>query len=45
METVLTSRMRDGVFVAALEKCKEYEIAYYYGPETKKAFKEKFKTG
>jgi outer membrane protein OmpA-like peptidoglycan-associated protein len=45
METVLTSRMRDGVFVSALEKCKEYEIAYYYGPETKKAFKEKFKTG
>ena len=45
METVLTSRMRDGVFVSALEKCKEYEIAYYYGPETKKAFKDKFKTG
>ncbi|MFM2038661.1 MAG: hypothetical protein RL432_1600 [Bacteroidota bacterium] len=45
METVLTSRMRDGVFVAALEKCKEYEIAYYYGPETKKAFTDKFKTG
>jgi outer membrane protein OmpA-like peptidoglycan-associated protein/tetratricopeptide (TPR) repeat protein len=45
METVLTSRMRDGVFVSALEKCKEYEIAYYYGPETKKAFTDKFKTG
>jgi outer membrane protein OmpA-like peptidoglycan-associated protein/tetratricopeptide (TPR) repeat protein len=45
LETVLTSRMRDGVFVSALEKCKEYEIAYYYGPETKKAFTDKFKTG
>ncbi|MFM7388454.1 MAG: hypothetical protein ACKO5L_09865, partial [Bacteroidota bacterium] len=45
METVLTSRMRDGVFVSALEKCKEYEIAYYYGSETKKPFTEKFKTG
>jgi len=45
METVLTSRMRDGVFVSALEKCKEYEIAYYYGAETKKPFTEKFKTG
>jgi outer membrane protein OmpA-like peptidoglycan-associated protein/tetratricopeptide (TPR) repeat protein len=44
METVLTSRMRDGVFVSSLEKCKEYEIAYYYGPDTKKPYTDKFKT-
>jgi len=44
LETVITSRMRDGVFVSALEKCKEYEIAYYYGPESRKVFKDGFKT-
>jgi len=44
LETVLTSRMRDGVFVSALEKCREYEITYYYGPESAKTFKDRFKT-
>jgi len=44
-ETILSPRMRDGVFVASLEKCKEYELAYYYGPLTKKPYTNRFKTG
>jgi len=43
-ETLLTPRMRDGVFVSSLEKCKEYELAYYYGPLTKKPYINKFST-
>jgi hypothetical protein len=36
--------MRDGVFVSSLEKCKEYELAYYYGPLTKKPYTNRFST-
>ena len=36
--------MRDGVFLTSLEKCKEYELAYYYGPNTKKPYTNKFST-
>ncbi|MEY3049999.1 MAG: hypothetical protein RL365_2037 [Bacteroidota bacterium] len=43
-ETVLSPRMRDGVFVASLEKCKEYELAYYYGPLTSKPYTNRFNT-
>lgn len=43
-ETLLSPRMRDGVFVASLEKCKQYELAYYYGPLTKKPYTNKFST-
>jgi len=43
-ETILTPRIRDGVFVSSLEKCKEYELAYYYGPLTKKPYTNRFKT-
>ena len=43
-ETLLTPRMRDGVFVSSLEKCKEYELAYYYGPLTKKPYTNRFST-
>lgn len=44
LEQVLTSRMRDGVFVASLEKCKDYEITYYYGPDSRKTYTDRFKT-
>ena len=44
METILSPRMRDGVFLTSLEKCKEYELAYYYGPNTKKPYTNKFST-
>ncbi|MFM7595177.1 MAG: OmpA family protein [Flavobacteriales bacterium] len=43
-EVLLSPRMRDGVFISSLEKCKEYELAYYYGPLTKKPYKNKFNT-
>jgi outer membrane protein OmpA-like peptidoglycan-associated protein len=43
-ETILTPRMRDGVFMAPLEKCKQYEIAYYYGALTKNPYRNTFKT-
>lgn len=43
-ETVITPRMRDGGFFSTLEKCKEYELAYYYGPLTKKPYTNRFKT-
>jgi len=43
-ETLLSPRMRDGVFVASLEKCKEYELAYYYGPLTSKPYTNRFNT-
>ena len=43
-ETLLTPRMKDGVFVSSLEKCKEYELAYYYGPLTKNPYTNRFST-
>lgn len=44
METVIAPRMRDGEFVSVLEQCKEYELAYYYGPLTNKPYRNRFKT-
>jgi outer membrane protein OmpA-like peptidoglycan-associated protein/tetratricopeptide (TPR) repeat protein len=43
-ETILSPRMRDGVFVSKLEKCKNYELSYYYGAESRKHYTAKFKT-
>ncbi len=43
-EVILSPRMRDGVFVSKLEKCKTYELSYYYGPESRKHYSTKFKT-
>lgn len=43
-ETVITPRMRDGAFFSKLEKCKEYEMAYYYSSATKAPYKETFST-
>jgi outer membrane protein OmpA-like peptidoglycan-associated protein len=36
--------MRDGVFVSKLEKCKEYELAYFYSSATKNPYRNKFST-
>ena len=43
-EQLITPRMRDGVFVGKLEKCKEYELTYYYSNMTKKPYTNKFST-
>lgn len=43
-EQIITPRMRDGVFVSKLEKCKEYELAYFYSAATKNPYKNKFST-
>lgn len=43
-EVILAPRMRDGVFVSKLEKCKTYELSYYYGPESRKHYTTQFKT-
>ena len=40
----LTPRIRDGVFMSKLEKCKEYELAYYYNENTKDPYTETFST-
>ena len=43
-EQVITPRMRDGVFVSKLEKCKDYELAYFYSAATKNPYRNKFST-
>jgi outer membrane protein OmpA-like peptidoglycan-associated protein/tetratricopeptide (TPR) repeat protein len=40
----LTPRIRDGVFLSKLDKCKEYELAYYYNENTKDPYTETFST-
>ncbi len=40
----LTPRIRDGVFLSKLDKCKEYELAYYYNENTKDPYTESFTT-
>jgi len=41
---VITPRIRDGAFFQKLEKCKEYELAFYYNSSVKDPYKEKFNT-
>ena len=41
---VITPRIRDGGFFHKLEKCKEYELAFYYNSSVKDPYKEKFST-
>jgi outer membrane protein OmpA-like peptidoglycan-associated protein len=43
-EQLITPRLRDGVFVGKLEKCKEYELTYYYSNMTKNPYTNKFST-
>ncbi|MBU3661209.1 MAG: hypothetical protein FGM14_15155 [Flavobacteriales bacterium] len=42
--TVISPRIRDGGFFHKLEKCKEYELAFYYNSSVKDPYKEKFST-
>lgn len=41
---VISPRVRDGGFFYKLEKCKEYELAFYYNSSVKDPYKEKFST-
>jgi outer membrane protein OmpA-like peptidoglycan-associated protein/tetratricopeptide (TPR) repeat protein len=42
--TKLTPRIRDGVFLSKLDKCKEYELAYFYNENTKDPYTDTFST-
>jgi outer membrane protein OmpA-like peptidoglycan-associated protein len=43
-EKPINPRIRDGVFLSRLDKCKKYELKYYYGPDDKKPLKQSFST-
>jgi outer membrane protein OmpA-like peptidoglycan-associated protein len=43
-ENVLSPRVRDGVFLSKLEKCKKYELTYYYNSAAKNPLKQSFST-
>jgi len=43
-ENIINPRIRDGVFLSKLDKCKKYELKYYYGPGDKKPLKQSFST-
>jgi outer membrane protein OmpA-like peptidoglycan-associated protein len=43
-ENIINPRIRDGVFLSKLDKCKKYELKYFYGPEDKKPLKQSFLT-
>ena len=40
----LTPRVRDGIFLSKLEKCKDYQLAYYYNNRTENPYTEEFST-
>jgi hypothetical protein len=41
---VIFPRVRDGVFMSKLEKCKDYQLAYYYNETTVDPYTDKFST-
>ncbi len=43
-ENILSPRVRDGAFLSKLEKCKKYELTYYYNSSTKEPLKQTFST-
>jgi outer membrane protein OmpA-like peptidoglycan-associated protein len=43
-KTIINPRVRDGVFMSKLEKCKEYQLAYYYNEMTVDPYTDKFST-
>jgi len=43
-ENIISPRMNDGGFFSKLEKCKDYELAYYYSPADQNPYKETFST-
>ena len=42
--STLRPRVRDGIFLSKLEKCKEYQLAYYYNEQTVDPYTDKFST-
>ena len=43
-ENIILPRIRDGIFLSSLEKCKKYELKYFYGPSDKNPLKQSFST-
>jgi outer membrane protein OmpA-like peptidoglycan-associated protein len=43
-ENIVNPRIRDGVFLSTLDKCKNYELTYFYGPSDKRPLKQSFTT-
>jgi outer membrane protein OmpA-like peptidoglycan-associated protein len=43
-ENIISPRMNDGGFFSKLEKCKDYELAYYYSSADQNPYKETFST-
>ena len=43
-KSILKPRIRDGVFLSKLEKCKDYQLAYYYNEQTIDPYTDKFST-
>lgn len=43
-ENVVNPRIRDGVFLSTLDKCKKYELKYFYGPGDKRPLSQTFST-
>lgn len=43
-ENIISPRMNDGGFFSKLEKCREYELTYYYSASDPNPYKEKFST-
>ena len=42
--TILKPRIRDGIFLSKLEKCKDYQLAYYYNDQTVNPYTDNFST-
>ena len=42
--TILKPRIRDGIFLSKLEKCKNYQLAYYYNDQTVNPYTDNFST-
>jgi outer membrane protein OmpA-like peptidoglycan-associated protein len=43
-KSILKPRIRDGVFLSKLEKCEDYQLAYYYNEQTVDPYTDKFST-
>lgn len=42
--SILKPRVRDGVFLSKLEKCKDYKLAYYYNDQKEPSYTNNFST-
>lgn len=43
-KSILKPRIRDGVFLSKLEKCTDYQLAYYYNEQTTNPYTDNFST-